>query len=663
MNISLLAKKSLRAKLMLILMLLAVLITLLTSLIFSAYEIRSAKSSEKHRIQSIAEIIAPSLTASILFEDKETAQELITPLKNQMGVVDVVVYDRKGQVFFNDTEKEKIRASFQEDLNKVTTALLFENTIHGELVIWTDNSRVKQQVSFIANTLFIMLFVTLVISFVISLFLSKKFTQPIIALVETANKVTKSNNYNLRVNNTNHDELGDLTTCFNSMLETIEQRELNLESQVLERTGELKIAYENLKTANEQLKEQAYTDSLSGLPNRRCLLELMNTLIHQDKAQPFSIMYLDLDGFKDVNDSLGHDVGDALLISASKRIQSAVRSEDVLARLGGDEFTVLLECVEDKEVLSHIANNIKQVLSKPFFINGEEIQVSASIGISGYPLAGYTVEEVMKKADIAMFDAKDHGRNTYRFFEAPMLKKIQTKRQILEDLRNTLHNQGFELYYQPIINMRTGKIDKAEALIRWNHPLKGFIPPDEFIPLAEEYGLIDDIGCWVTEQAIVSTKKFREQYAPDIKICINVSPIQFKPESRWLNYFQHCLNETKIDQTAISIEITENFLMDSNEQTLDKLMLLESSGIEIAIDDFGVGYSSLSYLQKLKTDIIKIDRSFVQLLARDDASNTLCRTIVSMAKNLKMRVVAEGIETQEQCELLASYGCHYGPVS
>lgn len=646
-------KQTLQTQLTIRLMILAALSAVMSSIVFSVYEYKTADDAATHHLQSIADILAPNLTASIIFDDKDAASELIWSLKGQPSIVEVKVHYQNGYLFVSQTGTGSQLAPELSQLKRITAPLILEDDNYGELVIYADNSLIVQHVNFFISFLIIMLLITLVISFAVSVAVSRRFTTPITQLAQTAHQVTNSNNYSLRAANNRDDEIGELTSCFNSMLATIEQRDQTLEWQVSQRTKQLKVA-------NDKLKDQAYKDTLCGFPNRRYLLELMDDLVDGYESEQFALMFIDLDGFKEVNDTLGHDAGDVLIVAAANRIKQVIRKEDTLARLGGDEFTVLVNGISEPAVISGIAEKLRGALAKPFHICGEEINITGSIGISCFPESGSSVDAIMKKADLAMYAAKDAGRNCYRFFEQPMLDKMQLKRRMLYDLRTAIENGEFELHFQPIINTLTGKIEKAEALIRWHHPEKGFIAPDAFIPHAEENGLINDIGIWVSEQAIRAARRFRKYYRSDFTVTVNASPVQFRKDSPWFDDLIKRLTRADLGEHAIAIEITENTLMGNDQSIRNKLLELNKSGIEIAIDDFGVGYSSLSYLQKLAVDIIKIDRTFVDQLNNDMASNTLCKTMVNMANNLNMKVVAEGVEEADQLELLTQYGCQYG---
>jgi diguanylate cyclase (GGDEF)-like protein len=645
---------NLQTQLTLRLMIIAALSAAISTMVFTIYELKTADQEDTLHLQSIADILAPNLTASLLFDDKDAANELIHPLNKQSNIVEVEVYDTHGATFVAQHNPTPNTAANKPQLKRISVDLSIDGSHYGKLVIYSDNSLLVEKIHFFISSVTVMLTATLVISFLVSLAVSRRFTTPISQLAQTAHEVTHSHNYALRAeNHTQANEIGDLTRCFNSMLATIEHRDQTLELQVAKRTNQL-------KAANEQLKEQAYKDTLGGVPNRRYIVEQIEELISGEQSQPFTLMFIDLDGFKEVNDTMGHDAGDALVVSTANRIKHVIRQHDTLARLGGDEFTVLVSGVTELTTISRIAENIRVSIEMPFEIMAESISITASIGICCYPDSGSSVESIMKKADLAMYAAKEAGRNCFRFFKQPMLDKIQLKRAMVSDLREALANNELELYFQPIINIQNGEIEKAEALIRWNHPSKGLLLPDLFIPHAEENGLINEISTWLTDQAIHTVKRFRELYRSDFTVTVNTSPIQFHKDSPWFDHLMKQLNSAELGNDAIAIEITEHTLMKSDPQTLNRLATLNSFGVEIAIDDFGVGYSSLSYLQKLAVDIIKIDRSFVMELNKDMASNTLCNTMITMANNLNIKVVAEGVEEQEQLDLLAQFGCQYG---
>jgi diguanylate cyclase (GGDEF)-like protein len=632
-------------------MLVAGLSVLITSAIFSAYELDRMRESENVRLHSIAGMLESHLTAAILFDDTVTAKELILPLLLQPNIVNVEVLDKNNVSFYSTQSSDQSQDDSRIADKVISSHLTLDDTYYGKLVIYADNGAEEEHTKAYISFLIGILIIILSSSLIVSIWLGKKFVKPIVLLAETASQITSTNNYSIRADSDSHDELGKLTDCFNDMLDTIEQRDHTLERAVNQRT-------EQLEVANKKLKSQAYIDSLSGLPNRRYILEMINRMTLEEET-PFSVLFVDLDGFKEVNDTMGHDFGDSLIVCVSERIKHTIRSKDTIARLGGDEFTVILDGLVNHEDLHQVAMKILQELNKPYSINGEVINISGSVGISSYPERGKNTEELMKNADMAMYEAKAAGRNCYRFFEPSMHRRALKKRRLLNDLRTCISDEQLETYVQPIINTKTGVIEKAELLLRWNHPVRGTIYPEEFIPVAEDNGLINDIGLWVAKQAIELTKHVRCHYSEEFCVSFNVSPIQLKKDSPWVRRFIDLVVDARLDDNALLIEITENSLIDSEASSLNQLLSMKNLGVNVAIDDFGVGYSSLSYLQRLEVDMLKIDKSFICNIASDESSATLCHTMINLAKNLDIVVVAEGVEKKEQMEKLQMFGCDY----
>jgi diguanylate cyclase (GGDEF)-like protein len=427
-----------------------------------------------------------------------------------------------------------------------------------------------------------------------------------------------------------------------------------LEKQVRLRTQEL-------EGANQQLLQYAYTDGLTGLPNRHFFYEKLQALV-KEKTE-FALIFIDLDGFKEINDTLGHDYGDILLSQAGQRILRCVREQDTVARLGGDEFTIVIEGVNEQARVSNIAETVLQGLAKRFTIKTEAAHVSGSIGIAFSPLDGDSVEAVVKHADQAMYVSKSRGRNCYQFFSSDMQVEAQQKRRLLEELRTALEEEQFELYYQPITSLKfaaqEARVSKAEALLRWNHPLRGVVGPDEFIHVAEEAGLIRELSQWVMQQTVATVSQWYKQGLDDIQISVNTSPSQFNDGGKWIDDWIHAIALYELPAHSIMIEITENVLMATDDSIKDQLTRLQQRGFDVAIDDFGVGYSSLSYLQQLDIDLLKIDRSFIQHLTTDNDSVALVKAIVTMAHHLGLKVVAEGVETEQQRQHVLNVACDY----
>lgn len=414
--------------------------------------------------------------------------------------------------------------------------------------------------------------------------------------------------------------------------------------------------------ASQQLIwHQANYDDLTELPNRRMFQKELIDSIERSKETglPMALLLLDLDGFKQINDSLGHATGDMLLTEVGRRISNCLYSNDIVARLGGDEFTIILEKVKNISSIEAIANKILTSLNQPFSLKEHTIHISTSIGITLYPVDTVAPDTLLKSADQAMYAAKSLGKNCYQFFTPMMQKTIDIKVKRMQELRLALPNKEFELHYQPIVELSTGKTVKAEALIRWNHPTNGCIGPLDFIPIVEESGLIVPIGDWAFNQASAFLKKVQRAHHADFQISINVSPKQFQ-SSNMIDGKHKQFWKTTHAVKGIIIEITESLVLDLTDKVREQFSQIKEAGIETAIDDFGTGYSSLAYLKKFNLDYIKIDRSFVSNIETNDSDRVLCEVIVEMANKLGFKVVAEGIETKAQLDFLQSIGCCFG---
>ncbi|BCT68934.1 EAL domain-containing protein [Nitrosospira sp. NRS527] len=416
------------------------------------------------------------------------------------------------------------------------------------------------------------------------------------------------------------------------------------------------------KKSEELIWQQANFDPLTSLPNRHMFHNQLKQEIK--KADRFgssiALILLDLDNFKAVNDVYGHNVGDLLLKEAAWRLSSCVRGVDQVARLGGDEFTVILGSLKSLISINRVIRDILHRMSEPFKLGDEIAYVSASIGVTFYPHDGAGAESLVRNADQAMYAAKNKGRNCFSYFTHTLQEAAQIRMRLAGDLRSALAGNQLQLHYQPIVEFETGRVHKAEALLRWHHPKLGLVSPVDFISIAEETGMIIDIGDWVFRMAAQQAKVWRASHSAPFQISINTSPVQFRKNvdlhKPWLDFLQ----ELELPGQSIAIEITEGLLMDVSPDVTSKLRSFREAGIEVSMDDFGTGYSSLSYLKKFDIDHLKIDQSFVQSLAPDSDDLALCEAIIVMAHKLGIKVIAEGIETSEQRDLLALAGCDYG---
>jgi diguanylate cyclase (GGDEF)-like protein/PAS domain S-box-containing protein len=414
------------------------------------------------------------------------------------------------------------------------------------------------------------------------------------------------------------------------------------------------------KRYEQQLLRQANYDILTGLPNRMLALDRLKLALAQARRENslVGVMFLDLDNFKHINDTLGHDAGDNLLIEAARRISSCLRGTSTVARLGGDEFLVVLPGLTNVDGATQVAQRILSTFEPPYLLNGQEVFVTTSIGISIFPHDSDNTGMLLQHADAAMYQAKNKGKSAYAVF-APEMTEVSHERLQMESLmRRALEQQEFELYFQPIVSTGSGQLSSAEALLRWKNPSLGMVMPDRFIPLAEETGLITPIGEWVLKESCLAAMRWREQTGMKIGIAVNVSPRQFR-DPAFVQTVMLALEQSGLEPDQLELEITERLILDNTIETADILRELDQSGIRLSVDDFGTGYSALSYLKSYPFDTLKIDKSFVQDVIKENDDASLVRAIINMAHSLGLRVVAEGVEEEAQTHFLEKEGCDF----
>jgi len=407
-----------------------------------------------------------------------------------------------------------------------------------------------------------------------------------------------------------------------------------------------------------QMAHSAQHDFLTGLPNRMLFTDRVTQAIAlaERHVKKVGVLFLDLDGFKHINDSLGHPFGDKLLQSIVKRLLDCVRGSDTVSRQGGDEFVVLLSEMEQSEDAALTAGRMLKAVAEAHPIDQHDLHVTTSIGVSVYPDDGLDAETLIKNADTAMYQAKENGRQSYQFFKPAMNVRAVERQSIEESLRRALERNEFALHYQPKINLRTGEITGAEALIRWTHPHRGPVPPGQFIPVAEDCGLILPIGQWVLREACKQARAWLDAGLPLGTMAVNISAMEFRDDNFLENVFA-TLKDTQLEPRALELELTESVLMKRAESTASVLKTLRASGVQVAVDDFGTGYSSLSYLRKFPIDALKIDQSFVRQITTAPDETTIVTAVISMGRSLKLRVVAEGVETRQELEFLQAQQC------
>ncbi|HEX6828186.1 MAG TPA: EAL domain-containing protein, partial [Burkholderiales bacterium] len=408
----------------------------------------------------------------------------------------------------------------------------------------------------------------------------------------------------------------------------------------------------------EELEHQAYHDALTGLANRNLLPDrIRQAILHAHRAkQSVAVLLLDLDHFKLVNDSLGHAVGDSLLVSVAERLCAAVREGDTVARIGGDEFVVVIADADREEHITAATQRIMDAVVESMVIKGKELYASASIGVSIYPRDGTDAETLIKNADVAMYRAKEQGRNNYQFYTPEMNARLAERVNLVAGLRGALSRNEFKLYYQPLVDVRDGNIVALEVLTRWHHPQRGVVSPSVFIPVTEETGLIRPLGEWVLVNACEQGKAWRDMGLPGIVVAVNLSANQFR-QKNLVGTVERALRNTGLDSAHLELELTESVVMYNVDEVLATLRDLKSIGVRISLDDFGTGYSSLSYLKRFPIDKLKIDRSFVRDVITNPEDAAIARAVIAMAHSLDLRVVAEGVETAEQLDFLRANQC------
>ena len=630
--------------------------------------------------RSITTVVARSLEKQFDYFELSDIEEILKSVRTTEHVKQVSAVDREFTFFLDGDpatptllpigdNAEQVKAietgkpdfSITDDAITVAEPLLRGGSAIGAVMIRFENPKFSEVMWPILQSNFFSLVPILSLGIILAGILVKQITGPLLRLANTAKQVASGDlDRSMPIEGPN--EIRQLGSAFSGMI------------------GKLK---ENI----EQIYELAYVDRTTQLPNREFFRKELTRAIRRAVRQKVTggLLFVDLDGFKRVNDTHGHDAGDAILSQFSERLANVLRAEDLiafkamnameteegdsdnanknkqmLARLGGDEFTVLLSEIREPTDAATVSQRIIEAVSEPFDINGAKINIGASVGIAIFPRDGSDYQTILKSADMAMYQAKEEGKNTYRYFSSELNAEASRRMEIEQDLRTALEdNNQLELYYQPKIHCSSALPKSAEALIRWKHPEKGMIPPLDFINIAEDCGLILPLGKWVLEQACQQLKLFEDD-GIDISIAVNISTAQFeRPDLS--DIVISVLEETGANPAKLELELTESMAMQNPEVALKHINVLKKLGVRFAIDDFGTGYSNLSQLSRLPFDVFKIDRSFVDKLTNreDEHGRIIVRTILGMANSLNYETVAEGVETVSQLEFLAEYGCTY----
>lgn len=649
---------------MMVIMTVSVAVLGLAASLFFLYELENQEQRISTEIDSKAVLIAANIASTLLFKDIASANGTLRTLKVDPSVITAILYDeenkffagfsREGYVSQIETYQLKLDGVYlEEEFVEVFRPVIIHDNRVGTVFIRSDLVELEEKIVNYSYIVMVIFLTSLILAAFLSHQLQKIITMPIQKLAQFVSQVSKDKDYSMRLDIESHDEIGVLAKEFNGMLETIEEHREKLQDQTdhLEQLVNLR---------SEQLHKQANYDELTGLPNRRLLFQDIEKELSRcsRNGSSFSLMFLDLDRFKTINDSLGHAVGDEILQAVATRLLQSVRKEDTVARLGGDEFVVILTNTDSREKISFIAEKIISALSVPFDLrlNSASLHVTVSIGISIYPEHGDNVDVLMRNADTSMYQAKATAPGKYMYYEEAMNVASQRLLTIENQLRDALKNKEFDMVYQPQIKLKGFEIAGVEALLRWSNSHLGAVSPAEFIPLAEELCLINEIGEWVVEQVCKQHRAWRDDGFLPVKIAVNISASQLV-SINLLEHIKNMLTTYQVDGHFLEIEITEDVFLDKSERVLEQLTELKKLGIKIAIDDFGAGYSSLSYLQRIPCDVLKLDGSFVKMIGKNKTAEALVSATIILAHSLDFEMVAECVETQTQWDFLKNADC------
>jgi len=622
--------------------------TLMAALL--GYDSMNAHRQLENRLATLANIVGQNSAATLLFDDRAAAIEVLGALEAERSVVSACLYTQSGSLFAEYQRSGSVRdcpaalgRGILTERGYVTVSRRVEHSSDraGTLVLTADVREITERWRQMLEIMGILLLGALVVGGITGSLLQRKISKPIQALARAMNEVTAGHNFATRVILDGSDEIAQLGSGFNTMLAELEKRAAE------------KMEFE------AQLQHQALNDDLTGLPNRRLLADRLSHALDVARRQghEVALLYIDLDGFKLVNDSLGHAIGDLLLRQVAQRLRARVRLSDTLARLGGDEFAVVVSGHAVREQASVVSMALLDALAPTFMVAEHEITISASIGMSVFPENGATPMELLQQADSAMYAAKRLGKSQLMAFSDALGTEIRERLQLETDLRSAIAHGEMRAYYQPEFDVTTGELVRFEALARWIHPTLGSVPPGKFIPIAEEMGLVVALGNHILELACREARRWQEIAAHPVQVAVNVSSLQLMRES-FVGEVAGILRKTGLDPHLLQIELTESVTLNGEAQVASAMRKLAELGVSLAIDDFGTGYSCLSYLPKLPFDALKIDRSFVNELGVRTEVDAMVHSLVTLAHNFGMRVIAEGVETEEQLARIREMGCN-----
>ena len=623
-------------------------VTLMFALL--AFDSITSHAQLQDRLTTLADIVGQNSTAALNFDDHRAALEVLQALHAETPIVSGCLYGQSGFLFADYQRQSGVHdcpsridqiLSPRPGFVSVTRTVAQQGEMAGTLYLKSDLVEIEQRWRHLFKVAAVLLILALIVGSISGSLLQHRVLKPVRELAVAMREVTTRQDFFARVSHSGHDEIAQLGIGFNMRLSELEKREVE------KREVEAKLQY------------QALNDELTGLPNRQLLADRLAhalSVAHREN-QRVALVYIDLDGFKLVNDSLGHPVGDILLTQVADRLRSRVRRSDTLARLGGDEFAVVLSGLNAKENAGVVAAEILEALASTFTIEGHVITISASIGVSFYPENGSNAAHLLQQADGAMYSAKRSGKSRMKYFSEELGVAARERLNLETELRTAIALGQIKVHYQPEFDLDSRRLIRFEALVRWMHPTLGTIPPDKFIPIAEETGLIVPLGAYVMETACRAAVMWQTYSGRSIQVAVNVSSIQFERET-FVGEVIDVLRHTGLPPKLLQIELTESVMLTGIRWAADAMKRLSAHGVSLAIDDFGTGYSCLGYLPHLPFDALKIDRSFVNELGTRPEIDAMVHSLVMLAHNLGMRVIAEGIETESQLEFIARLGCN-----
>jgi diguanylate cyclase (GGDEF)-like protein len=605
-----------------------------------------------------AAMIGKNSAAALVARDMQSAREVLGTAVAAPGIVQAALYDGDGQLFadYRRGDETGLRPPVAPAeghrfgwmrLELSQPVRLREQRV-GAIYVAADLTPFYSRLVLLLITASVTAWLVLVVAYALATRLQRVITAPLAQLVGLMREVSHSKDYSQRARVEVRDEIGVLAEGFNAMLAEIERHDRALNKQLAER-----------QVVEDRLRYLAHYDAVTRLPNRHYFNEKLRLAVPAalNSGRVAGVMYVDLDNFKLINNTLGHLAGDRLLRDVAERLVGAVRHGDTVCRLGGDEFAVVLEALAVREDAGFVAEKLIQSLDAPFHVEGREIHVTASIGISICPDDGTEVDELLRHADSAMYVAKDRGRNTFQFFHSEMKSRALRRLTVEMALRGALERGEFLLHYQPQYAADCRSLIGVEALLRWQHPEMGTVSPADFIPIAEETGLIVPIGEWVLKTACAQARAWQSSAGRPLAMSVNVASRQFR-EDNFVRRVRATLAETGLDPRWLTLELTESTLMDCSSEMLDRLERLNRVGVQLSIDDFGTGYSSMAYLKRFPITELKIDRSFVQNIPWDRSNLAITNAILAMGNSLNLKLIAEGVETRDQADALVQARCY-----